>query len=109
MFNPRAWAEVRLDRLKRNLAAIRRTAGPGVEVMAVIKADAYGHGAVPVARAALDAGASRLAVGDSTEAIELRETGITAPIHVLGALVDREIEDVVFHGITPTIHSLARV
>ncbi len=58
MFNPRAWAEVRLDRVKRNLGAIRRTVGPQVEVMAVIKADAYGHGAVPVARAALDGGAA---------------------------------------------------
>jgi alanine racemase len=77
--------------------------------MAVIKADAYGHGAVPVARAALDGGASRLGVGDSTEAIELRESGITAPIHVLGALVEREIDDVIFHGITPTIHALSRV
>jgi len=109
MFNPRAWAEVRLDRLKRNLATILRTIGPGVEVMAVIKADAYGHGAVPVARALLEAGATRLGVGDSSEAIELRESGIVAPIHVLGALVEREIDEVIFHGITPTIHSLARV
>ena len=109
MFNPRAWAEVRLDRVKRNLGAVRRAVGAKVDVMAVIKADAYGHGAVPIARAALDAGAARLGVGDSTEAIELRETGITAPIHVLGALVEREIDDVIYHGITPTIHSLARV
>jgi len=109
MFNPRAWAEIRLDHLQRNLREITRTAGPGVEVMAVIKADAYGHGAVPVARAALDAGAARLGVGDSTEAIELRQSGITAPVHVLGALVEREIDEVIFHGITPTIHSLSRI
>jgi alanine racemase len=108
MFTPRAWAEVHLDRLKRNLATVRAAIGPAVEVMAVIKADAYGHGAKPVARAALEGGATRLGVGDSTEAIELRESGITAPIHVLGALVEREIDDVIFHGITPTIHSLAR-
>jgi alanine racemase len=109
MFNPRAWAEVRLDCLQRNLQQVRAAVGPLVEVMAVIKADAYGHGAVPVARAALDAGASRLGVGDSTEAIELRESGIAAPVHVLGALVEREMDEVVYHGITPTIHSLARV
>jgi alanine racemase len=109
MFNPRAWAEVRLDRVKRNLGAVRRAAGAGVEVMAVIKADAYGHGAIPIARAVLDGGAARLGVGDSSEAIELRQSGVTAPIHVLGALVEREIDEVLYHGITPTIHALARV
>ncbi len=109
MWNPRVWAEIRLDRLRHNLRLVRRALPPRVEIMAVVKADAYGHGAVPVARALLDAGAARLGVGDSTEAIELRAAGITAPIHVLGALVEREIEEVIFHGITPTLHSLDRV
>lgn len=109
MWNPRVWAEVRLDRLRQNLRTVARAAGPGVEVMAVVKADAYGHGAAPVARALLDAGATRLGVGDSTEAIELRAAGITAPVHILGALVEREIDEVIYHGITPTIHSLERV
>jgi alanine racemase len=109
MWNPRVWAEVRLDRLRANLRTVARAAGAGAEIMAVVKADAYGHGAAPVARALLDAGAARLGVGDSTEAIELREAGITAPIHVLGALVEREIDEVIYHGITPAIHSLERV
>jgi alanine racemase len=109
MWNPRVWAEIRLDCIRRNLREVRRALSPAVEIMAVVKADAYGHGAAPVARALLDAGAARLGVGDSTEAIELRAAGITAPIHVLGALVEREVEDVIYHGITPTIHSLDRV
>ncbi len=109
MLSPRVWAEVRLDRFKRNVERVRRAVGPGVEVMAVVKADAYGHGAVPIARAALEAGATRLAVGDSSEALALREAAIAAPIAVLGALVEREIDEVVHHGITPTVHSLDRV
>jgi alanine racemase len=74
-------AEIRVD-----LAAIRhnvrqlREAAPGAEVMAVVKADGYGHGMVPSARAALDAGATRLGVCTLDEALTLRRAGITAPV-----------------------------
>ncbi|GIW71818.1 MAG: alanine racemase [Planctomycetota bacterium] len=109
MHAARVWAEVRLDRLAHNLGCLRRALAPGVQLMAVVKADAYGHGAVPVARALLAAGADRLGVGDSTEALELRAAGVRAPIHVLGALIEAEIDDVIRHRVTPTVHSLARV
>ena len=76
-----AWLEVDLDRLAGNVAAIRAGLPPGVTVEVVVKADAYGHGAVPVAYAALAAGARGLCVATLDEALELRAAGISAPDH----------------------------
>jgi alanine racemase len=78
-----AWLEVDLDRLAGNVAAIRAGLPPGVTVEVVVKADAYGHGAVPVAHAALAAGARGLCVATLDEALELRAAGIAGPIMVL--------------------------
>jgi alanine racemase len=74
--------------------------------MVVVKADAYGHGAVPVSKTVLENGASMLGVGDSSEAIELRQSGILEPILVLGAVIEEEICWMVSYNITPTIHSM---
>jgi alanine racemase len=74
----RAEARIDLDRIKANIKHLKQVSG--VPVMAVVKADAYGHGLVPVARAALEAGATSLGVALLEEAITLREAGITAPI-----------------------------
>ncbi|MFH0751934.1 MAG: alanine racemase [Chloroflexota bacterium] len=78
-----AWLEVDLDRLAGNLAAIRAAIPGAVTVEVVVKADAYGHGAVPVAHAALAAGARGLCVATLDEALELRRAGISAPVLVL--------------------------
>ncbi len=109
MLHQRTWAEIDLDALSRNLAVVRTLAGAGVEVMLVLKADAYGHGAVPVAWHLLRQGVSILGVGDSTEALELRAAGITTPILILGAVVAGEMEDVIRGGILVTVHSSDRV
>ncbi len=109
MYGPRVWAEIRLGSIARNVTALRGFLGARTKIMGVVKADAYGHGAVPVGRALLDAGVDRLGVGDSSEAIELRRAGILAPISILGATVEREVDEVVFHGLTPMIHSEDRV
>ncbi|MGW4643049.1 alanine racemase [Sphaerisporangium sp. NPDC004334] len=74
-----AQARVDLSAIAHNLAVVRRHA-PAAEIMAVVKADAYGHGLVPCARAALDAGASRLGTAYIQEALDLRAAGVTAPI-----------------------------
>ena len=79
-------AEINLDALRQNLGAVRSVLGPGVTVMAVVKADAYGHGAIPCAKAVLEAGATYLGVGVIEEGIELRESGIQAPILVMGGI-----------------------
>ncbi|NGQ96029.1 alanine racemase [Brevibacillus sp. SYP-B805] len=78
------WVEVDLDAIRANVQAIRRHIPQGTAIMAVVKADGYGHGAVHVGREALAAGAEALAVAMLDEAIVLRQAGITAPILVLG-------------------------
>ncbi len=78
-----AWLEIDLDALRGNLAVIRETVGPSVRVEPVVKADAYGHGAVPVARALEAAGADGLSVATLDEAYELREAGIALPLLVI--------------------------
>jgi alanine racemase len=76
--------------------------------MAVLKADAYGLGAVPIARRLLAEGVEMIGVGDSTEAIELREAGIVEPILVLGAIIPGEAEKLVAYDIATCVHSSAR-
>ncbi|MBZ5520091.1 alanine racemase [Bacillus sp. KS1] len=78
------WIEVDLDAIKKNIRAIRRHIPNTSKIMAVVKANAYGHGSVEVARQALESGASELAVASVEEGIVLRRAGITAPILVLG-------------------------
>jgi alanine racemase len=98
---------VDLDAVAGNLAALRRCA-PKARFMAVLKADAYGHGAVMVARRLVAEGVEMIGVGDSTEAIELREAGIVAPLLILGAIVPGEAEKVVAYDIATCLHSIAR-
>jgi alanine racemase len=78
-----AWLEIDLDALRANLGVLREVVGPGVRVEPVVKADAYGHGAVPVALALEAAGADGLSVATFDEALELREAGVTLPLLVL--------------------------
>ncbi len=78
-----AWLEIDLDAIAGNLAAIRRMVGPEVRIEPVVKADAYGHGAVAVSRTLADAGADGLCVAAYDEAAQLRQAGIRLPILVL--------------------------
>jgi alanine racemase len=80
-----SWAEIDLAAVRHNTRALRRLLGNQSFIWAVVKADAYGHGAVPVARAALEGGASGLAVACLAEAAELREAGIAEPVLHLAA------------------------
>ncbi len=102
--NELTWAEVNLDAVAHNTRAIKRFVGPTVEMIAVVKANAYGHGAVPVARTALENGATRLAVYRLIEGIELRRAGITAPILILGYTLPEKAEAVVRWNLTPTVN-----
>jgi alanine racemase len=78
-----AWLELDLDALRGNLTVVRELAGPGVPVRPVVKADAYGHGAIPIALALEAAGADGFCVAAFDEALELRDGGVRAPILVL--------------------------
>ena len=82
----RAWLEIDGDAIRHNTAQLLGSLKPGCQLMAVVKADGYGHGAVTVAEAALDGGASSFGVATLAEGIELRQAGIQAPILVLGNL-----------------------
>jgi alanine racemase len=88
----RALARINLAAITRNVALLRERAGPAV-LCAVVKAQASGHGAVPVAQAALDGGAVMLAVATVGEAVGLRDAGITAAVLIMGAISDEEMPD----------------
>lgn len=101
-----AWVEVDLDAASANLRTTRSVLAPGTEVIAVVKANAYGHGAAPVARTLQDAGAERFAVAWVDEAIDLRRAGIEAPILVMGHAFPTEVDAIARHRLTSTVHSL---
>ncbi len=97
------WAEIDLDALAHNLAAVRRRVGTR-PVLAVVKADAYGHGAVGVARALVDEGVERLGVAIPEEGVELRRAGVRAPILVLGGFAPSQAELVLQHDLVPALY-----
>jgi alanine racemase len=102
----RAWVEVSSAAISANARALCRLIGP-TSLMAVVKADGYGHGAVSVARAALSGGASSFGVATLAEGVELRRAGITAPVLVLGNLTQpEELRSCLRWQLMPTISSM---
>ncbi|WHY92194.1 alanine racemase [Neobacillus cucumis] len=97
------WAEVDLDCIHANVSSVKKLLPNEVEIIAVVKANAYGHGDVQVAREALDAGATHLAVAFMDEALALRKKGITAPILVLGASRAEDVQMAADNQITLTV------
>jgi alanine racemase len=102
------WVEISLSKLRRNFERVRRLAGSR-KVMAVIKADAYGHGAVAVANCLAQCGAEWFGVASVEEAAELRAAGITQPILLLGGLYMSDPADLIKFELTPTVSSTARL
>lgn len=97
------WAEIDLRAVAHNVREAKKKIVPSTKLCAVVKADAYGHGAVPVAKTALAAGAEFLAVALLQEGVELREAGIRAPILVLGALQEELAEETVVYGLSQAL------
>lgn len=97
------WAEIDLKAIDFNCRFIKKLLKPKTEIMAIIKADAYGHGAVPVAHRVLVAGVTWLGVSTQEEALELRQVGITAPILILGFTSLEDSSITVSHEITQTV------
>jgi alanine racemase len=110
-----AWTEIDLGRLRRNLQLIRRDLPRSVKLLAVVKDEAYGHGALDVARLALEEGAWGFGLSTLEEAMHLRENGITAPLLLLGERQEAELEWCVAHDLTvcvnqpQTVRQLAQV
>lgn len=99
-------AEINLDNLEHNLHEIKRVTRAGASLCAVVKADAYGHGAVEVANTALSCGAKYLAVAILEEAVQLRKAGVKAPILILGFTPEEQFDRIVEYGITQTVFNL---
>ena len=97
------YATVNLAALAHNLSRIKRYLSPGCEIMAVVKANAYGHGAVETAQALAQQGIGRFAVASLDEGIALRQAGLSASIVVLGALFEEQVFDLVAHQLTPVV------
>ena len=97
------WAEIDLKAITHNLQEVRRLVGPTVAIMAVVKAEAYGHGAVEIAKTTLNAGANWLGVSLPEEGIALRKAGITAPILIFGPLQPDQVSVVLKYDLTATV------
>ncbi|MFM9110560.1 MAG: alanine racemase [Prochlorococcaceae cyanobacterium] len=105
----RAWVEIDAGAIEANARAIRRHIGDRTALMAVVKADGYGHGAVVVARAALAGGATSFGVATLAEGVELRRAGITAPVLILGNLTQpEELGGCLRWQLMPTVSSLGQ-
>ncbi len=96
-------AVIHLNNLKENIRAVKSTIDKKTKVCIAVKADAYGHGAIPCAKAAIEAGSDFLSVATVEEGIELREGGISIPILLLGLCEREEIEKAVKYQITPFV------
>jgi len=99
----RAWAEINLSHLSHNLAAIREHVTGSVNIMGIVKADGYGHGAVPVANALLAEGVRTFGVATCEEGVQLRENGITAPVLVMGFTPEPLLPYVLENNLTQTV------
>ena len=104
----RTWAEISLPNLRHNYEAIRKALPEGCRFLGVVKADAYGHGALPVSLLLQEAGADYLAVSCLDEALELRQGGITMPILILGHTPPEYTETLIDQGFTQTVSALAK-
>ena len=100
-----SWVEVDLGALRRNTRKFKSLLEPGVRMMCVVKADAYGHGAVPCAKVMRSAGADAFAVATVDEGIELREGGITQPILLLCEPPSTAVSDLVEYEIMPSVYT----
>jgi alanine racemase len=101
------WAEVNLNAYAHNITELRRIAAKGARLMAVVKADGYGHGAIEVARQALKSGAQNLGVARINEAVQLREAGLQAPILIFGYTLPDLAQTLIRYDLTQTVYSFA--
>lgn len=101
----RVIAEINLDNIAHNVREIKKKTGNSVKLLAVVKADAYGHGAVEVSKVALYNGADWLGVAECDEGVQLRRNNIFVPVLLLGYTPEAKIDEVILNGLTQTIFS----
>ncbi|KAF0134670.1 MAG: alanine racemase [Candidatus Saganbacteria bacterium] len=101
------YAEINLDAVKSNIREIKKLLSEKTKFMAVVKANAYGHGSVALTRAAIEAGVDYLAVANLKEALELREAGVVCPILILTESPTSVVDEIVQHQLTQTAYSFS--
>ena len=99
----RSWVEVDLDHFTHNWNELRRLVGPSIQILQVVKAAAYGHGAIEISNMALQNGASWLGVANADEGVQLRVSGITAPILILSPSMESEISEIIKYRLIPSV------
>ncbi|MES1228466.1 MAG: alanine racemase, partial [Armatimonadota bacterium] len=103
---PRTWVEIDLEALVGNLTAVRRRLPTGTEIAIVTKADAYGHGLIPVSRAASHSGTDWIAVATVQEGIALRDAGVLKPVMVMSPILALEADQAVFYELDVFVESV---
>ncbi len=103
MLPKRVYTKVNLDNIQKNMQAVREKFGEDMTIMGIVKANAYGHGAVKVAKALVEYGAGMLGVAAIDEAVELRENGINAPILILGQIFRQDYATAIENDVTCTV------
>ena len=103
-----SWNRVEVDRaaLRHNFRQVRQLVGPAVDILAVVKADAYGHGLVPAAQAFAEAGATAFGVAEVEEGVRLRQAGITGQIVIMLGVDRQGAAEAVAHALTPVVYTL---
>ena len=99
----RAWAEIDIDAVVGNIKQIRKITSPNAKIMAIIKADAYGHGFFEVASALADNGADAFGVATADEAVQIRKAGFKNPILILGVIFRDDLERIIANDIMPVV------
>ena len=102
----RSWVEIDLDGFRHNWREIQRLVGPGVKVLQAVKADAYGHGAIEISRAAVKNGVYALGVANADEGVQLRVGGIKAPIIILSPSTKAEIDEILKYELIPSVSDM---
>ena len=106
MLPKRVYAKINLDNIQKNVKPIVERMGDGVAVMGIVKADAYGHGAVEVSKALLEIGVKAFGVATIGEAVELRKNGIESPILVLGQIFKEEFHTAVEYDLASAMFDI---
>ena len=104
-----AFAEIKLTNLEKNVASIRKKIGNGVRILAVVKANAYGHGSVEISKKLASLNVNDLAVATYEEAIEIQSAGIKANILILGSITNEEIISSISRDIVFTIYDISQL
>ncbi len=101
------WVEIDINSLKSNFLQVKRIVGEKVGIVSIVKADAYGHGSIAISRALVESGTNMLGVATVEEALELRDSGIKAPIVILGGVQPDELETVAKNNLIPSLFSIS--